>query len=83
MKDKLISLGYEYASRVYEDHGIDVEKAMRACQEVPVSMHCWQGDDVCGFERADGGASGGIATTGNYPTAPEPRTNCGRTSIWR
>lgn len=67
MKDKLISLGYEYASRVYEDHGIDVEKAMRACQEVPVSMHCWQGDDVCGFERADGGASGGIATTGNYP----------------
>ncbi len=67
MNDKLIKQGYEYASRVYQDQGVDVEKAMRACAAIPVSMHCWQGDDVCGCESASGGASGGIATTGNYP----------------
>ena len=67
MKDRLISLGYEYASKVYKDHGVDVEKAMRACAEIPVSMHCWQGDDIFGCESSTGGASGGIATTGNYP----------------
>jgi L-rhamnose isomerase len=60
-------MGFEYASRVFEDHGVDVKKAMRECAAIPVSMHCWQGDDVTGCESASGGASGGIATTGNYP----------------
>ena len=67
MSDKLVSMGLDYASRVYKDHGVDVEKAMQACAAIPVSMHCWQGDDVTGCESASGGASGGIATTGNYP----------------
>lgn len=67
MKDRQVTLGYEYASKVYEDHGVDVGKAMRDCAAIPVSMHCWQGDDVSGCESAAGGASGGIATTGNYP----------------
>jgi L-rhamnose isomerase len=67
MKDMLVFQGYEYASKVYGDHGVDVGKAMRACAEIPVSMHCWQGDDIMGCENTGGGASGGIATTGNYP----------------
>jgi L-rhamnose isomerase len=67
MGDKLVSLGFEYASRVYKDQGVDIEKAMCDTSAIPVSMHCWQGDDVIGCESASGGASGGIATTGNYP----------------
>ena len=58
---------------------------MNACAAIPVSMHCWQGDDVSGCESASGGASGGIATTGNYPgrAAPRRATNCARISIRR
>ena len=67
MSNQLVSQGYEYAARVYADHGVDVDKAMRACADIAVSMHCWQGDDVAGCEGKGGGASGGIATTGNYP----------------
>src|SRR5699024_10595837 len=39
------------------------------CDKTPISMHCWQGDDVAGFEKRDGGLTGGIQTTGNYPGA--------------
>lgn len=47
--------------------GVDVEAAMAATLSTPVSMHCWQGDDVIGFERSGGTLSGGIQATGNYP----------------
>ena len=67
MNSKLVSQGFEYASKVYQDQGVNVENAMKLCAEIPVSMHCWQGDDIFGCESATGGASGGIATTGNYP----------------
>ena len=67
MDSKLVSQGFEYASMVYKDQGIDVGNALKLCAEIPVSMHCWQGDDIFGCESATGGASGGIATTGNYP----------------
>jgi len=79
MKDSLISRGYEYAKEVYAALGVDVDAAMARCAQIAISMHCWQGDDVTGFEGADGGASGGIATTGNYPgrarTADELRAD--------
>ena len=64
---------YEIAKKIYADAGIDTEKAIEALMNVPVSLHCWQGDDVTGFDH-DGPLTGGIQTTGNYPgkaTTPE------------
>ncbi len=57
---------YESARAIYAEHGVDCEKAMQILQEIPVSLHCWQGDDVNGFDNV-GPLSGGIQTTGNYP----------------
>lgn len=54
------------AKEIYQNMGIDVEQAISQLQNFPVSMHCWQGDDVVGFDGA-GALSGGIQTTGNYP----------------
>lgn len=62
-----IEKGYELAKEYYKELGIDVERAIRICDETPVSIHCWQGDDVAGFEKKDGGLTGGIQATGNYP----------------
>ena len=57
---------YESAKVSYAKWGIDTEKAMQTLKNVPVSIHCWQGDDVNGFD-SDTALSGGIQTTGNYP----------------
>ena len=57
---------YERAREVYAKLGIDTEKAMEKLMKAPVSIHCWQGDDVIGFDH-DGPLTGGIQTTGNYP----------------
>lgn len=57
---------YELAKEAYKGYGIDTEEAMKALGNIPVSVHCWQGDDVVGFDGG-GAASGGIQTTGNYP----------------
>lgn len=66
MDEKLVLKGYEYAKEVYAGRGIDVEAAIAAARDVPISMNCWQADDVLGFDSSDS-LSGGIATTGNYP----------------
>ena len=58
---------YESAKEQYLSLGIDPEAALEKLASIPVSMHCWQGDDVRGFDRPDEGLSGGIQTTGNYP----------------
>lgn len=57
---------FEEAKRIYAEVGVDVEAALARLSKIPVSMHCWQGDDVKGF-LFDGELSGGIQTTGNYP----------------
>ena len=67
ISDKLIQTGYDYAKEIYAQYGVDIDKAMEKAALLPVSMHCWQADDVIGCENADGGAKDGIATTGNYP----------------
>ncbi len=59
-------MSYKEAQKKYAKIGIDTEKAIKDLAKVSISLHCWQGDDVGGFETT-GGASGGIATTGNYP----------------
>lgn len=57
---------YEYAKARYAEYGVDTEEAIAKLSGIPVSVHCWQGDDVVGFDGG-GAASGGIQTTGNYP----------------
>ncbi len=59
-------MSYSEAKAKYAALGIDTEKAMEALGKTPVSVHCWQGDDVSGFD-SDKALSGGIQTTGNYP----------------
>ena len=58
---------YERAKRRYEEAGVDVEGALKTLAQIPVSVHCWQGDDVRGLEGGGRELSGGIQTTGNYP----------------
>ena len=59
---------YENAKAVYAAYGIDTEEAINKALNTPISLHCWQGDDVKGFEGA-GSLDGGIQATGNYPGA--------------
>ena len=56
---------YEAAREKYAALGVDTDKAIETLKKVPVSLHCWQLDDVIGFDN-DGGLTGGIQTTGNY-----------------
>lgn len=57
---------YEAAKEMYAEIGVDTDQALEVLKKIPVSMHCWQGDDVVGFDQ-DGPLTGGIQTTGNYP----------------
>lgn len=57
---------YEAAKQAYAEIGVDTDQALSALEKIAVSMHCWQGDDVRGFDQ-DGPLSGGIQATGNYP----------------
>lgn len=57
---------YETAKEIYAKLGVDVDEAIQTLKKVPVSLHCWQGDDVLGFDQR-GPLTGGIQTTGNYP----------------
>ena len=57
---------YEETKKIYAKYGVDTEKALERLKNIPVSVHCWQGDDVIGFDGSDS-LDGGIQTTGNYP----------------
>ena len=64
---------YDEAKKIYADLGVDTEAALNSLKDVTISVHCWQGDDVTGFD-SPATLSGGIQTTGNYPgkaTTPE------------
>lgn len=67
MRSKQIERGFVLARERYAAQGVDVDRAMRQLSRIPVSLHCWQGDDVSGFERAGQELGGGLAVTGNYP----------------
>ena len=69
MKDSAINQAYELAKERYASIGIDTEKVLSQLQDFHLSMHCWQADDVKGFEVQAGALSGGIQSTGNYPGA--------------
>jgi L-rhamnose isomerase len=66
-KSELVRKAYEIAKEQYAAIGVDVDAAIAKMKDVNISLHCWQTDDVGGFETADGELSGGIQATGNYP----------------
>jgi len=68
MNTKRVEDCYRLAKESYAELGVDTDRALETLRGVPLSIHCWQGDDVGGFETVAAGAlSGGIAATGNYP----------------
>lgn len=67
MKTELIEKSYAVARERYAEIGVDTEKALAALQNIPLSLHCWQADDVTGFENRGSDLTGGIQATGNYP----------------
>ncbi len=60
-------MSYTEAKEIYKSYGIDTEAVLNTLAKKAISINCWQGDDVVGFDNPDGGAGNGIATTGNYP----------------
>ncbi len=64
-----VEQAYRLAAERYEACGVNTEAALATLGTVPLSLHCWQGDDVRGFEQAGGKLGGGLAATGNYPGA--------------
>ena len=66
MNSELIEKNYQIAKERYAAIGINTDKALETLEKTPISLHCWQADDVVGFERNEA-LSGGIQTTGNYP----------------
>ena len=70
---------YEYAKERYAALGVDTDAAIEQLKSIAISLHCWQGDDVGGFENPDQELTGGIMATGNYPgkarTVEELRTD--------
>lgn len=66
-REKVIRDTYRLARERYASLGVDSDAALDRLRQVAISLHCWQGDDVSGFEDPDRGLSGGIMATGNYP----------------
>jgi L-rhamnose isomerase len=65
--DNNVQSAYQLARERYAELGVDTDAAMRQLEVVAISLHCWQGDDVGGFENPGGELGGGLAATGNYP----------------
>lgn len=66
-KPSTVTPSYNLARERYAEVGVDVERALKTLATIPVSLHCWQGDDVGGFENFGGALGNGLAVTGNYP----------------
>jgi L-rhamnose isomerase len=58
---------FSLAKERYAEFGVDAAQALKTLETIPISLHCWQGDDVGGFENIGGGLGGGLVATGNYP----------------
>ncbi|HPO11991.1 MAG TPA: L-rhamnose isomerase [Candidatus Hydrogenedentes bacterium] len=67
MNEKNIETAFSNAKEIYALYGVDAEKALDTLAQIPVSLNCWQGDDVGGFENIASADGGGIQATGNYP----------------
>ncbi len=60
-------MGYDSAKAQFAEWGVDTDAAIERLKDIPISVHCWQGDDVVGFETQTGTSGGGIQATGNHP----------------
>jgi L-rhamnose isomerase len=82
MNDTRIQSAYDLAKQQYADLGVDADAALKTLATIPISIQCWQGDDVGGFETGAGAIGGGLAATGNYPgkarTADELRRDAAK-----
>lgn len=65
--EKNIETSYQQAKACYAEIGVNTDEVLKKLAKIPISLHCWQGDDVGGFEKAGLELSGGIQVTGNYP----------------
>ena len=65
--EQAVKAAFEYAAERYAAIGVDVNEVLKKMQGISLSLHCWQTDDVSGFENPDGELTGGIQATGNYP----------------
>ena len=77
---KQIEQSYMRAKELYAQWGVNTDQVLARLAEIPISLHCWQGDDVAGFEGAQE-LTGGIQVTGNYPAELAQQMSCGR--IWK
>jgi L-rhamnose isomerase len=79
MSEKRIQAAYQLAKERFAEQGVDTDAELARLDVIPISIQCWQGDDVLGFEDPNASLTGGIQTTGNYPgrarTAPELRAD--------
>lgn len=73
MKTELIEKAYAIARERYAGIGVDTEKALAALQNISLSLHCWQADDVTGFENRGGDLTGGIQATATTRQSPQHR----------
>jgi L-rhamnose isomerase len=68
MEKQIIEQAYQLAKAQYAELGVDTDAVIKAMDQIVISLHCWQADDVGGFETPDAALSGGgIQATGNYP----------------
>lgn len=73
-----IDHAWTLAKERFAQLGIDAEAAITQLDTLPVSIHCWQGDDVAGFENPEGGLTGGSRRPATIPAKREMRSNCGQ-----
>src|SRR5690242_9750574 len=66
-RNKNIEAAFGLATERYATLGVDVRRALKVLATIPISLHCWQGDDVGGFEYSGKPLGGGLVATGNYP----------------
>ena len=67
LSEQHLASAYSLAQERYAALGVDTKRALKTLARISISLHCWQGDDVGGFENAGGELGGGLAATGNYP----------------
>ena len=76
MKKQTIEQAYQIARERYAALGVDTDKAMEALGKISISLHCWQADDVTGFENQGGSLTGGIQVTATTPAGHATSRNC-------
>ncbi len=81
-KNPNLEKSFALARERYAALGVDVDRVLKNLETIPISLHCWQGDDVGGFENFGGTLGGGLVATGNYPgKARTPRRTA--RGLWR